>query len=308
MHADVAHHPEAGENRRLGSQVFRGVRADYFISQDTLALERAGQPQTVAVLLGRGGIAHWYAPFVHTEVPGELAKLRAANEQEILDFAATYGDLGFPSLSGSSGALLWHAVQIAAKGAGAREAVNRAFRARMFHHDPQTRRQSMGGDPLPWIRGHATGIYICLTFTEALNKRMRPNELEKLINSFNGSMYGRGDVVAQFGTAWRGETPVEMARHWRREIINSNLRGITRYVSLDDKGKDRSFFGYDAPVSVAYWHLANAIDGGIVKRCEANGCGGLFIQTDPRQRYCPKRWRQRESSCAMRQRQREARR
>jgi hypothetical protein len=95
-----------------------------------------------------------------------------------------------------------------------------------------------------------------------------------------------------------------MAREWRRQIINANLRGIYRYVSIDDSGKDRSFFGFSAPIEVVYWHLATVIDGGMVKRCEAQGCGGIFVQTDPRQRFCPKRWRQRESSCAMRQRQR----
>jgi hypothetical protein len=98
-----------------------------------------------------------------------------------------------------------------------------------------------------------------------------------------------------------------MAQHIRNTILNRNVSRIYRYVATDEKGKDRSFFGFHAVIDVVYWHLANLIDGGIVKRCEADRCDGLFIQSDPRQRYCPKRFRQQESPCATRQRQRERR-
>lgn len=281
MHTRLDLHPDAGENRRLGSQLFKGVRTEYFISQDTIRL--GGRKQTVDVLLGKGSLASWFAPFVHAELPGELAKLRNANEQQILDFAGTYGELGFSSL------------------------VKHPKEA--FHYDPQTGVRSMAGDPLPWIRAHASGVYICLALTEALSaSRKTAENLRRLLNGLNGTMYGDGADVFDVLIAWTGESPQEMAREWRRRIINANVHRVHRYISVDEKGKDRSFFGFRAPVDVIYWHLANVIDGGTVKRCEADGCGGIFVKTDPRMRYCPKRWRERESVCAMRQRQREARR
>jgi hypothetical protein len=293
---DTAPHPEAGENRRLGSQVFQAVRAEYFIDQDTLPVIQAGRKTVIVVagshpdatatavdvVLGRGRHTHWYAPFVHAELPGELAKLREADAEKILDFVHTYGQLGFSWLVRTL-----------------EEAT---------HLNRQTGRREAGGDPLPWIRAHAWGVYICLTLTEALASRTSGDALRSLLDSWNGVLYAEAAEMNQVQIGWRRETPTEMARRLRASIINRNLRGVSRYVSVDDQGKDRSFFQYDAPVSVAYWHLVNLIDSGTVKRCEAEGCGGVFIQTDPRQRYCPKRWRQRESSCATRQRQRDARR
>jgi hypothetical protein len=204
-------------------------------------------------------MAHWYAPFVHTELPAELAKLRQADQEQALDFARTYGELGFSSLAGT-----WE---------------------QATHLDLESGQRSTGGDPLPWIRAHASGVYVCLAVAHALTTPKLVTR--KFLDDFNGWPY---------------------ARQLRAEIINRNVTRIYRYVSVDDKGRDRTFFQFRARVDVAYWHLANALDGGTLKRCSADGCSGIFIQTDPRQRYCPKRWRQRESSCAMRQRQRDARR
>src|SRR5262245_59998018 len=92
---DVAPHPEAAENRQGGSEQFQGVR-EYFIDHDTFQSGR--RKVTVDVLLARGKFTHWYAPFVHSEMVGELAKLRAGTPEQILEFAGTYGALGFPYL------------------------------------------------------------------------------------------------------------------------------------------------------------------------------------------------------------------
>ena len=285
----VAPHPEASENRCRGSQLLQGVRAAYVIDEDTLRL--AGRRQKVAVLLGVGRIAHWYAPFVHEELAGEVAKLRLADEHQILGFATTYGELGFRSL--------------VTYGPGIKSP--EALWRQATHLDRKTGKRSMGGDPLPWIRAHASGIYVCLAISNALTSGLSTKRLRALLDSFYGMPYGDAVELGTIETARSGQKPLDAARDLRALIINANLRRVHRYVSVDEKGKPRSFFGYSAPVDVVYWHLANLIDGGTVKRCEAEGCGGIFIQADPRQRYCPKRWRQRESSCAMRQRQRQGR-
>lgn len=277
-------HPEADRNRRVGSKVFYGVRTEYGIQQEDVLL--GGRVQSLPTVAGREGFAHWYAPFVHTELPGELAKLAAAGDDEILTFASTYGEMGFDFLADVE----WQVNRLSAG-------------QRMFV-----------GDPLPWLRDHARGAYICLAITEAIAKKRARARLASLLQEWDGMAYGAlahsrhvlvDNVVRRpsNGRKHLAPTPEDVARAVRREIINQNIGGIHRYVSIDEKGHDRSYFRYTATIEVVYWHLANVIEGGIVKRCEGPGCGGMFIQTDPRQRFCPKRWRQRESSCATRQRQ-----
>ncbi len=284
-------HPEATENRRLGSRWFTSVRETYTIEQDAVRL--ADRRQAVDALVGSGAIAHWYAPFVHTEIAGELAKLRSADEQAILSFARTYGEMGFDRL------------HIDMDDMAAREKAGK----RIFV-----------GDPLPWLRAHASGVAFCLEVTQALaSGRKAAAVVSSVLRGFDGVVYGEGAEVVRLSVddsrryytqLGRNEmTLTDAARLLRADIVNPNLGGIRRCVVVGGaKGKDQSFFRWRAPIDAVYWHLANMIDGGIAKRCEADGCGGIFIQTDPRQRYCPKQWRQRESACATRQRQREARR
>lgn len=284
---DVAPHPEAVENRHRGAKLFVGVRKP-FLDQDTVTLAPTRR-ETVEVVLQQGGFTHWYAPFVHTEMPGELAKLRTADASQVLEFARTYGLLGFSQLVGRT------------------EDLRNAF-----HVDRVTGERSQGGDPLPWIQAHASGVYVCLVLTEALASRVSKAAFKKLLDGLNKVPYGDGADIFRVQIDWNsrfwGQSPEDMARHVRRSIINPHLRGIYRYVTYDGKDKkERSFFGFHAVVNVVYWHLANVLDGGVVKRCEADHCDGIFIQDDPRQRFCPKRFRQRESLCAARQRQRKFR-
>ena len=282
---DRARHPEALENRRRGARVLVGVPQEAAIERGTLPLW--GRRQAVEVLLTRGRIAHWYAPFVHRELPGELAKLRAADPDQIVAFAQTYGPLGFPALAFEGGDT-----------------------SVLFHVDPVTGARSQGGDPLPWIRAHAAGVALCLALHDALARRVSADTLRQLVDACAGERWADGahaEVVGVDWTAGGGWTPRELARQIRNRIINANVSRIYRYVHVDEKGRDRSYFGFRTVVDVVYWHLANLVDGGVVKQCEAAGCGAFFIQTDPRQRFCPKRFRQYESACAARQRQRDHR-
>jgi hypothetical protein len=265
-------HPEAAVNERVGAQEFAAVFDDVFVDRDTLTVN--GRTWTGDVVLHRGPCARTYAPFVHNELPGELAKLRDANTDDIVSFVKNFGCLGFSQFAEPTSARKYH---------------------------------GGGGDPVPWIRAHASGVYICLALTEALQRKLSAAKLRELVDSFQGQLRGAGANILSVPINWTGplgrRTPPFVARHLRAWIINSNLAGISRYVSLDDQGKSRSFF-HGPTISVIYWHLANLLDGGIVKRCAADGCDGIFIQTDTRQRFCPKRWRQQESLCAARQRMR----
>jgi hypothetical protein len=265
-------HPELPANRQRGSQQFTGVRTQYAVETRRFVL--GGRDREAQLLVGRGGIARWYAPFVRMELPGELAKLRSADEADMLSFASAYGRLGF------------------------------SFLATYQKGDTVTPEL---GDPLPWIRAHANGVHACLELTAVLQSRAgrrRDSDLERQLHSMSGSTWGDGAQARELSIVWAGESPEAMARQWRRRIINANVRTIHRSVSVNENRRDQTFFGYPAMIAVVYWHLANLIDGGSVKRCEAEGCGSFFVQTDPRQRFCPARIQGLESNCAMRQRKR----
>lgn len=277
---------------RLGERVRVGVRPEYRIDVD----EQYGP-----VVLSRGPIGdRWYQPMEHPELPGELAKLRSAPDESLLAFVSTYGCLS--------------------AAAGPRDDDTEPWTRPL----PGGRRAERWilGDPVWWLRAHAMGAYLCLAITHALRVQMAPARLRAFVeNECDGAKYASQptrpeDVPFPPFTSGvdevdcgrlPGTTAGERARALRRQILNANLRGIHRSMGVDDTGQDRSFFGFDTVAGAVYWHLANLVDSGVIKHCEADGCGAFFVQTDPRQRYCPKRWRQQESACALRQRQREAR-
>jgi len=269
-------------NRRLGANEFVGVHAEYFVEPNV----KWSSGPACGMLVGCGAPTKWFAPFVHSELPGELAKLRTATDADILVFAERYGQLGFQG-SHNGEWLEWGKVG----------------------------RIRYGGDPLEWIRAHGRGAHICLEITEALSKKPKESSrrLEALIKEYSDATYGVPVGVYEVayrssGSVTLAQSPEQDARSLRREIINRNLRGVQRYVSVDSETKrDRSYF-HGSVSAVVYWHLANLIDQGTVKRCEAEGCGAVFIQDDPRRRHCPPQWGQQESPCALRQRQRNRRR
>lgn len=270
-------HEEANDARRFGSQKFVGVRERYVLAGP---VGWTGE-EPAMVVCGEGGkITAYYSPFVHAELPGELAKIRNADDEQVLQFVHAYGRMGY------RGGLDWGTA-----------------------YPPSARRSLRGGDPIPWLRAHGHGAYVCLEITKALNERWSPERIESLLSRFGEAPYGLPTHVERpYLSEYARLKPADKARSLRKTIINENIKGVHRQVGWDfTTKKDQSFFDWEGTVSVVYWHLANLVDGGTVKRCEAAGCGGLFIQTDPRQRFCPKQWRQRESACAMRERQRKHR-
>ena len=113
-------------------------------------------------------------------------------------------------------------------------------------------------------------------------------------------------------------------------LLTANLLGISRWIHPEYQRQTqgprfvvtlkeasayhhrgfRSDFRFESLVQVIYWHVANAATGSRIMRCAAKGCGGLFAQRDPRQRYCPPaidavdKDGNGESRCAQRERKR----
>ena len=222
-----------------------------------------------------------------------MAKLREASEREILRFAHVYGELGYTSLV----------------------------------RDAETVRAAGGileGDPVEWIRLHGHTVALCLELSDAIQASdtghagdiingdlLKPGVMQL------GKHYADGRVFEQSaaaGAALVTEKDVlktetlntavarlgwlDRARALRRDIINGNIERIFCQIKVMEDGSERSYFGYNATIEAVYWHLANLVDGGTVKRCAAKDCGAVFIQTHGHQRFCPPRWKQRESPCA----------
>jgi hypothetical protein len=248
-----------------------------------------------------------YAPAVHPEIPGELAKLQRGDVEAVLKFARVYGELGY-----------------------------RAF----IPHEVWARGGAIPvGDPLLWVWAHAHTLRICLE----LSYRLEEGDITSL-RSYVRSLHvtqadlevweswlgGPADdrhwaspdtwptaVVAKRGEithyqwgwlGWGSHDPLHyddvkaLARRIRRSLINANIAGIRR-VLLDDGRNDRLFWEFRALIEMAYWHVAQAVDGKHMKRCEAEDCGAHFVQTDSRQRFCPPMFGQKgESRCAVRHR------
>jgi len=256
-----------------------GVRERYQVAEDGL-------------VLGSGAVDRWYSAIAHPELPEVVATLREASDADLVTFARTYGDMGYRFL------------------------VHDPEKA--VHHRPDGRREA-GGDPAWWLRGHGWSVHMCLEISDALQRedeRLATDVLYEATRRVHGIMKGAEMVYFDLITKRRDgpppssheiDEPFERARTLRREIINANLVGVSRAIYALRAGGEKSWFTTQAGIQAAYWHLANAVDGGVVKRCAAEGCGGVFIQTHGRQRFCPPRWRQSESPCALRERKRKAR-
>ena len=221
---------------------------------------------TDGVLRIRGEAKRRYVPMANEKLPNVIAKLTPGKDKDVLEFARTYGHLGYQTMSGEGSSYPW-----------------------------------CGGDPLAWIWAHAQTIDLCLRLTHFLQEPPDVYGLKAYLSSdaFPAQIARRGEVsLLRWSPDW---SAIELARFLRRTIINANIIEVRR--TLDDiDGKDRTAFTFSALVEVAYWHLANAVDGGVVKRCENEKCGAVFIQTDGRQRFCPPRYGQKESACAIHQR------
>ena len=219
-----------------------------------------------------------YAPMVQKELPSEISKLWNMNEENLLAFAQQYGWLGY-----------------------------RYFKNRQ--------KKTAMGDPLIWVWRHAQTLRLCLELLHALQKNTEKAMLQ-VFNSCTQIQNGEVSAVVADGpfirkSSWfLGNHPSVPKNDVRalgkvilERILTKNIQGIHAKLSYADyhDRKPTLPFQFSALIEVPYWQLANEAVGGWLKRCAADGCGAIFLQTDQRQLFCPKGLRQ-ESLCASRDR------
>jgi hypothetical protein len=211
-----------------------------------------------------------------------MAKLAAGDEAAVLKFARSYGRFGYYE---------------------------------MYQPPREETKPSPNGEPLEWIWAHAWTIDLCLELTEHLQNKDEAlladylsdnfaSEPWRGLETYRAEIAYRDEVVPRRWSRY-GESLTDFARYIRMEIINRNIIGIRREFQ-DVEGRDQSFFVFSALVEVAYWQLADMLmQSERVIRCEA--CNAPFVQTDHRQRFCPRQFRQKESACGGRARVRKHR-
>lgn len=254
-------------------------------------MTKTGQLCTVAdtrkeeerVILAQGSIARVYAPIMHPDLPNALAKIRCGDEVAARDFVQTYGLLGYERT-------------VPPMGPG---------------------RQ---GEPLSWIWTHAKAVLLCLRLTHLLQEG-DIDGLEACLQSLRGPhpfdshreywpvLIGEAHWQMEYIT-WplvyrtqdeKAQQLTIVAHNIRRTLINENIRRIHVEVH-EENGQDQPFFVFNALYEMIYWHLADALGKNAVRRCAYPRCQALFIPKRANQAYCPPRWRQKESPCAVRHR------
>lgn len=270
---------EPDKSRALGMPTAWPVDADYAIQQTRVK----GKSTTVLKpLLSESEGPHLYTPASRADLPSALAKLKRGDEAAIIRFARIYGMLGFYELLPE--------------------------KAKLDH---------VYGDPLEWIWSHADTLRLCLELKEMLDGERDDLLMKRLSSLTILDMTNRAypcpflRFAAGVGTSKTQLFPVSgesrtseirnLAAKILETIVNRNISGIFPVMTWVAKRQSFvQFFHCTALVEMAYWHIANVLRGGRVRRCERPGCGGSFIQTDGRQRFCPgEQDGKQESPCAV---------
>lgn len=217
-----------------------------------------------------------YSPSTRLELPGEFAKLERGNEEAVLKFASTYGLLGYSNLLPT-----------------------KEFAARPV------------SDPLEWIWSHAETVRLAFTLKDVLD-RDAADELTRLLRGIREPRFKGAYSVSiaeqeysKHHTFYATTNPRNLAAAILKYIVDQNIAGIHQKIAWDERrGTFVPYTTFRALIEAVYWHIANAVTNGRVAQCGA--CGGRFIQTDRRQRFCPTGTKQ-ESPCAVRARVRTCR-
>lgn len=272
------------------------------------------------VLQVEGG-GRTYAPTEHAELPGTIAKLHRGSETDIVNFASAYGPLGRPQLIRGTGGdwvdgdpipwVLTHSRTL--------DFVMRA--ANMLSRSKSERYVSAAPEDYTELLQTLAPPAAKPLFYESWVKWVHPERPKYLL--FSDPRNRKADVLLPTVTGYRGYIKVQYWNiagppwFWRdilslmvRDTVNANISGIVHALAPDDrrKGHDQVAMQFSALIEVAYWLVANAISDDRVGKCEAPGCGSVFIQEDRRQRFCPPGPEKRESPCAIRARVAEHRR
>ncbi len=256
------------------------VGADRFSSWD--------QRPTEADALGDIGqhpAGHTYFPMSRPELPAELAKAATGAEKDLLRFTRRYGGLGYrrEMLSITRVGTL-----LDGKGAGA-------------HSVEGTGELVPGGDepgePVSWLLAHAETVRLVLQLYGRLDD-------EPALSSFLETLkISDGPALLFVKAATRGRnyrtcrglvlepnaTSRNVAMLILTDLLNNNLSGgIRREIGPEgDSDKIQSVFRFINLLDCVYWHLADAVTGGWVRRCADPECGAFFAAKSERVKYCP---------------------
>jgi hypothetical protein len=174
------------------------------------------------------------------------------------------------------------------------------------------------GDPLAWIWAQAETVALCLLLTyglqagddAALQHGLRALQLPQPPHAD-----GRPRLIVpavwdqpRVHVCWpsplhSSEDWRTYARHIRREVLNTHLRGI-RPQLVERGSTDHPGCQFQALIAMVYWHLLQVAARGVVQRCAEASCRAFFVQTRRTQRFCPAEKPARDSRCAVRARSR----
>jgi len=247
----------------------------------------------------------WYDPFDRKELPGEIAKLKPGDTKALREFVLRYGKFGYTAVV--------NAVQD-------------------YHLDSEMLFDQ--SEPLDWIWAHANGVRLVLEGIRILHERDEGKAVRYLANLLHPYLnppestlafaevrralpQGKDTAVYEAPIGYREVVlPQRWMLHAPRvrplatvgdmvcDILTPNLALNRREVYYDTETSSiRSTFVYDGMIQAVYQQLLETAEGGRIAECDE--CHALFIQTDARQHFCPPRFKEKESRCALRYRQRE---
>lgn len=270
-----------------------GVLEHHYIAHDKVVAE--------------GQFIRWYNPMEARELPSEVYRLSYGDKKAVLEFVSRYGLLGRTELINAS-----------------------------IFLGPDADPVLDNTEPLEWIWAHAHNVRLVMDGLRVLSTRdereaasylhrlalpqpalfdvFPPDQVEEVIRAHSpegvkiyGAIVGIREHVEP--RQWRYpdvmQIPaVEVVGHIVGDILNENLALASRQVFFDPASHSiKSAFQYHALIQYVYQQLLETAEGGRIAECDE--CHALFIQTDGRQRFCPPRFKEKESRCALRYRQRE---
>ena len=186
----------------------------------------------------------------------ELARLRSASDDTIAVFASRWGLLGFGNLI----------------------------------HD------ALAPEPVTWIRAAAEGLHHVLALTHLLAERNDHGvrayldglrvPTDRTTPPFSPTVTCTDGEVTRTVVILDRDDSTTTAESLIRELVNPNLSRISSNLLQVPNAGLQLGLTFPALVDIAYWHAARLVasQSGIA-RCRA--CGLYFIQTDPRQKFCP---------------------
>ena len=209
-------------------------------------------------------------------LPEAFANIQAGNVEALLQFARTYGNLGYLSLN---------------------------FLECGGYFDDE---------PLAWIWAHLQTVQLCLKLTQYCDEQRAAWELDEILNQYRTPPSPQDPTTDAIRIAVLGQTTVmrltrkpqdsmyDFARKIRYEIIRRNTKElISRSRGAD--GNTQSVLDYGSLIEVVYWHLSQ-MDQKPARQCA--WCGSWFIVQHRRQTYCPHpKEPGKESPCAANARQ-----